>query len=214
MSARACSALLPVAPQPPPPSAGAASVQGRALRARPADAARRPTDAEPQRRGRGRSWPPRPEGPRRRRNFFEPRMHKNCTENTIFGHCAPRHRHAPNPILGRILGANLRRSGSAGGGRKIGMCLWQTPKDRPQMVSKCGTLTCNFKCQRWLPVMCFARRRTINSHAIRRRHHVYTSHETPVPKNRAPMGRGRAAPQAKLKTANKKQKKNRVLASL
>ena len=87
---------------------------------------------------------PRPEGPRRRRNFFEPRMHKNCTENTIFGHCAPRHRHAPNPILGRILGANLRRSGSAGGGRKIGMCLWQTPKDRPQMVSKCGTLTCNF----------------------------------------------------------------------
>ena len=74
-------------------------------------------------------------------NFFRAPHAQNLHRNTIFGHCAPRHRHAPDPILGRILGANLRRSGSAGGGRKIGMCLWQTPKDRPQMVSKCGTLS-------------------------------------------------------------------------
>ena len=40
-----------------------------------------------------------------------------------------------------------------------------------------------------------------HSHSRRRRHHVDTSHATPVPKNRAPLGRGRAAPQAKLKTA-------------
>ena len=75
-------------------------------------------------------------------NFFRAPHAQKLHRNTIFGHCAPRHRHAPDPILGRILGANLRRSGSAGGGRKFGMCLWQTPKHRPQMMSKCGTLTC------------------------------------------------------------------------
>ena len=45
-----------------------------------------------------------------------------------------RHRHAPNPILGQIGGKNLRRSGSAGVGRKFGICLWQTPQNRPQMI--------------------------------------------------------------------------------
>ena len=58
--------------------------QGRALRARPADAARRPTDAEPQRRGRGAERAPPARGAPPAANFFRAPHAQKLHRNTIF----------------------------------------------------------------------------------------------------------------------------------
>ena len=131
--------------------------------------------------------------------FFGPRSTKTAPKH-CFRPLHPAPPPCPEPHFGPDLGCKFAQEWVHRGWEKI----WHLPMTNPPKSPPNGVKMWlfNVQLQRRLPwpVLCFARRCTINSHSRRRRHHVDTSHATPVPKNRAPLDRGRAAPQAKLKT--------------